>query len=119
MGFALLHHPRGQHRNDLDADRPKVRGFLVGNRQIVELGDIQKLVNQAPYAPHVISQGLGLLVFVHRRKTRFKNGQRRTQLVRGIGRELPLDLKPPLKPVQTRVHGANKRQDFLWHAGLG
>ena len=114
----LRHGNRRHETGDIGADRPDI-GDLAGlDRQAIEFGGLDQLVDDPGHARDVRQQLAGGLPVRQRLDFRAQDGQRRAQLMRRVGHEFLLHREAMLQPVQRLVDRAHQRQDVARHARL-
>ena len=86
------------------------------DRERLELGDVEQLAHDPRHALDVLVQRFGDLAVDQGVDAAAQDGERRAQLMRGVGRELALHPKPGLEAIERLVHRLHQRQDLLRNA---
>ncbi len=100
----------------LDGERRDVGALVRFQGQGLELGDQQHLIDEPAHARHVLTQGRGDGLVAQCIEMGRQDGERRAELVCGVGREIALGAKTAIEPVQCGIDRMHRRRQFTRQA---
>ena len=87
------------------------------HRQRFELGHLEQLLHQAAHAGHILAQRRRDGAITQRVEMGGENGQRRAELMGGIGREVPLGPEALVEAIEGGVDRPHQRRQLARQVG--
>ncbi len=113
----LRQRQRRKKARDFGGNRGQIGNLVLGDKEAVEFGDFEQLIDEPAHAFDIVSQRSGDLAILEHVDLGAQDCQRGTQLVCGIGGKFALSAKTGIEPIERSIDGLNQRQHFNRHAG--